>query len=502
MSTKPKKLLARRSSEASLTFACILVLSVTPACAIKMARIAQFNEPLGGSYPCGDCRHSGRNAILGTEPYPLDSLVAYEYEGNNQFQRIVPGPVIRVGVWDCGDGNGDGLMDVVGSPGGGIADIWGAPSQDSFPTENICTLDPGTGNPQNCYPKFTGVDPSGHQEVGLAEGVAGVWLYEDSGNNCYRLAAVLVDSPPAQYGIVGDFDAGEFDHDSLRDLVTGNGTYFINGLKVFEATGSESYALAAVVSTSTSCNTNVAAASDMDQDGWPKILALGLDSASGYVAVVVCEATGRHRYQKVWEQLRPDFNQGMFGNPISVGDVDGDKVDEFAVIGGNGSIALFKCTGLHTYEQVWSFNTTGSYLRLFDINQDGRSEVIFDGPNGTEIWEDTEGLSSIAEFNRPPKPSRVAVQPTIAALGSPMTFSGLPLASEVEIYSITGQLVRRQSITNQTTWLWDLRDNQGRALPAGTYFSTVRSLVWGHDPESRRFGSCPQTTQLKLCIVR
>ena len=127
-----------------------------------------------------------------------------------------------------------------------------------------------------------------------------------------------------------------------------------------------------------------------------------------------------------------------------------------------------------SYVQVWQYNRGNiCSMRFFDVNGDGRDELII-SPCSTYIFEDTVGLSSIAEFSRPPRQSRVAVQPNIAAQGSPMAFTGLPSASEVEIYSITGQLVRRQSITNQTTWLWDLRDNQVRALPAGTYFSTVR----------------------------
>jgi hypothetical protein len=255
---------------------------------------------------------------------------------------------------------------------------------------------------------------------------------------------------------------------------------------VFEAAGNDSWTLAAVCTTGIEHSCSVAAAHDMDLDGWPDIIAVGADTGPDNMAVVVCEASGHHRYHQVWEQDRPDFSPGDYGNPISVGDVDGDLAEEFAVNSANGTIVLFKCTGLHTYEQVWSFATTGTYLRLYDINNDGRSEIIFDGPQGTEIWEDTEGLG-VAELSKFSLESPVKVSSSVARLGASLLLSGIPPGADIEVHSLDGRLVSRTQV-RQSTWTWNLRNQSGNLVPAGTYFAVVRSKG--------------KATSLKLCVVK
>jgi hypothetical protein len=449
-----------------------------------MARIAELSEHLGGNYPCGAV--NGRCAIYGIEPYSWDSMVVYEYEGNNQFQRAATGAVVTWGPWCFGDGDDDGKMEVLAMGGERDVVIWEAPSQDSFPSESVWSVCPIPYS-QFCYMKYTDFWQDGHQEVAAAAGDSGIKLYKNSGDNSYSLAATLIDTPP-WWCSDGDFAVGDFDRDSLMDLVTGRTTNAVPEpfLYVFEAAGNDSHLLAAVCTTGTVNNYNIAAAHDMDQNGWPELIALGADTGSDYMALAICEASGRHRYHQVWEQVRPDFNMGPYDNPISVGDVDGDKVDEFGVSTGGG-VALFKCTGLHDYTEVWNRESTGTYLRLFDINNDGRAEVIFDGPQGTEIWEDTDGLG-VAEFARLPQLHTVAVQPTIVRLGTPVVFSGVSCGSDIEVLSLDGRLVSRTSGVRQSTWTWNLRDRSGNLVPAGTYFAVIRSKE--------------KSTSLKLCLVK
>ena len=70
---------------------------------------------------------------------------------------------------------------------------------------------------------------------------------------------------------------------------------------------------------------------------------------------------------------------------------------------------------------------------------------------------------------------------------------------------ITGKLIRTL-IANQATkpgyynQRWNCTDNRNRGVAAGIYF--YRLVVRGHDSESRRFGSCPQTRTRKLVIAR
>ena len=81
-----------------------------------MVKIAQLPQQLGTNFPIGDANHNSRDEIYGTSALPTDSLLIYEYEGNNQFQRVGTNTMVRGGPWWFGDGDNDGLMEVIGCP--------------------------------------------------------------------------------------------------------------------------------------------------------------------------------------------------------------------------------------------------------------------------------------------------------------------------------------------------------------------------------------------------
>jgi len=269
--------------------------------------------------------------------------------------------------------------------------------------------------------------------------------------------------------------------------VAGSGGYCFF---VYKATGQDNqYVLAGRCSTEAGAIYNVAVALDMDHNGLPEVLVIGTWVSGGqeYMKLMIDEAVAGGGFHRVWELAHPDWYQGWFGNPISVGSVDGDSAEEFAVNTGAGTIALFKCTGLHSYSQVWTFNTTGTYFRLFDINRDGRAECIFDGDSGTEIWEDTEGLG-VAEFSKFPLESQAIATPSVARLGASLQFSGIPADAKVEVLALDGRLVRRTQGVRQSTWTWNLHNQSGNLVPAGTYFAVIHSKG--------------KTVSLKLCLVK
>jgi hypothetical protein len=484
MTVSLRTLLEQRPN-VGLAFACILVLLATPLCAIKMARIAQF-EHLGGSYPCGDANHNGRYEVYG-ENYNRtpDSIIAYEYEGYNQFQRIVTGGLSLEGTWAFGDGNGDSLDEVVGLGRGASVVIIKSRTDTSYPIDSVWGADPNPSAPNYPYPKYMDFFRDGHRELAmLAEGL-GVCVFENTGINQYSLAAVLGDTVP-DVGPDGDFDVGDLGQDSLMELVAGSTNYWFY---VFKATGQDHQYAMTRCSTETFFNYNVAVALDMDHDGLPEIIVVGHSPQGGpeYEELMIYEAMARGGYHEVWGQSHSDWYEGGYGNPISVGDVDGDGTGEFAVNTGAGTIALFKCTGPQTYSQVWTFNTTGTYLRLFDIKRDGRAQVIFDGPNGTEIWEDTEGLG-VAEFSKFSQASPVKVSPSVVRLGASLLLSGIPPDADIEVLSLDGRLVTRTQGVRQPTWTWNLRDQSRNFVPAGTYFAVIRSKG--------------RSISLKLCVVK
>jgi hypothetical protein len=450
-----------------------------------MVQIAQLPQPLCYSFPCGDANHNGRFEIYGTRSMGSESLVVFEYAGGGQFVRTALSIIVSAPA-EFGDGDGDGLMELVCGDvtDGASAFILESPDANSFPADSVWGADPhhAANYP---HPRFMDLDRDGRRELAIQVEYYGVHLYENIGNNQYELVAVLSDTSIPFSDPAGDFDFGDLDGDSLMELVIGS---MESEIHVFKATGNDNeYVLAARCSTLSHQNYNVAVAHDMDRNGRPEFIAIGTWVSGGqyYMRLMVYEAIAGS-YAPVWEQARIDFGSGMSANPITVGDIDGDSSEEFAVNTGGG-VALFKCTGPHEYAQIWRRDSIGSYERLFDINRDGRAELIFDGPRGTEIWEDTEGLA-IAEMAKPRLGIQVSVAPTVLRLGCVALFSGIPPDASVEIHGIDGRLVRRQPQVRQSSWTWDLRDQTGNLVPAGTYFAVVRSKG--------------KATSLKLCVVK
>ena len=95
---------------------------------------------------------------------------------------------------------------------------------------------------------------------------------------------------------------------------------------------------------------------------------------------------------------------------------------------------------------------------------------------------------SVAEFTKPPQPRSPRIQPTIVRLGAPVLFSGTPPDADIEVHSLDGRLVSRASGVRQSSWTWDLRDQAGNLVPAGTYFAVIRGKG--------------KSTSLKLCLVK
>jgi hypothetical protein len=445
-----------------------------------MVQIAQFPHSLKCTYPCGD---ANRNALSECYGRFNDTLMAFEYQPDGTFQRFALRPVWHLSdVYALGDGDLDGLKEVIVFGGGGDS-IYESPDSFSFPSVGVCGFShPGRSS---IAAGFTDLDRDGHQEVALnvSDG-RGICLFENTGDNRYDSVWTFYQLPRPS-GDYGHFAVDDFDRDSLTELVTcGSG----NLIDIFEGTGADNqYVRSAQCTTCMSNNWDIAGAHDMDHNGWSEFIVIGTDTLSPhFMRMMIFESTGHPHYQVVWQQSLTDFSQGFFGNPISVGDVDGDGTMEFAVNSGWG-VVLFKCTGPHEYARVWSRETSDAWLKLYDINGDGRSEIIFDGPRGTEIWEDTEGLG-VAEFSKFSLEFPVKVAPSVARLGASLRFSGIQPGSDIEVHSLDGRLVRETQGVRQSTWTWDLRNQSGSLVPAGTYFAVIRSRG--------------KSTSLKLCVVK
>jgi len=68
-----------------------------------------------------------------------------------------------------------------------------------------------------------------------------------------------------------------------------------------------------------------------------------------------------------------------------------------------------------------------------------------------------------------------------------LDFPGLAKGTELAIYDIRGRAVLNRTAAQAGDWRWDLTDQHGCGVPAGTYFAVIRFR--------------DQTTRTKLCVV-
>jgi len=406
-----------------------------------------------------------------------DTLLIAEHVWGDSFRIIRPG-LLTGQALDMGDGDRDGLCDILTVPTDAVLQVWEATSPDSFPSRMVWDTQP-YGYVKKA--RFCDLDRDGLPEIVTSGNHGGGFnVYENRGDNQYA------DVHFPRHEVDDDFGVGDFDGDSLTELVSGN----IDGdIRVFECTGNDQYAQ--VCSLNYGPNEiesySTAAAEHIDLDGRPGFINMrrvfNVPSDSGRVRIYeepvhnqfVCVCSMDCRYA-LWS-----------GRCVAAGDVDGDSVDEIAISDGF-DVRLYKCVALHAWEQVWQWDHgTIPWIRFYDINQDGRNEMIISAES-TYIWEDTSGLGT-AEIPKPrPWVRSIAVEPTVSRRGWPAIFTGIPDGATVEVHNLAGRLVRTQLLPAGPSWTWSLRDQHADLVPDGTYFAVIRSKG--------------KTVSLKLCLVK
>jgi hypothetical protein len=469
---------------------CLVCILFTSAPALQMTRIAVLPQHLNSwgdncsRAQIGDADHDHMMEMYGVDEDHGDTVFGFEYLGGGQFERFYTGILASRGISALGDGDRDGLVELIDArtryPSGVEYRIFESADSSSFPSDSVWFA--VTNSYQSPRPRYCDLDGDGRTEIGVGYRGAGIKLYENSGDNCYDSVATLSCQPASNFS---SFDTGDFDRDGLCELVASR-TYRIN---VFEATGRDNeYILSAVctLAVDTDHVVQVLSAGDMDQDGRPEFLAL--TALIDLAKLSIFESGSHAKYDVVWQSYLPVA--GLSNSSVAAGDVDGDGVNEFAYATG-GLVEIFKSIGPDEYEPIWALDSSLGLCALFDVNGDGRAELIFDQDVSTyphcNIYEDTTGLAMAEMFKSRPR-TQVKVIPTVIRLGATALFSGIPPDAAVGIHGIDGRLVRRQPQVRQSNWTWNLRDQAGNLVPAGTSVAAIRSRE--------------RLVSLKLCIVK
>jgi hypothetical protein len=339
-----------------------------PAWAVDLTKIAtipkgqiHFDEGV----PVGDADSDGRPEVYFEQSLPPFSLNVWENWGSSSYQPVFK----RDGCHPIagGDVDGDGISDLL-CAWGPQAFLLESRHPAVFPRETVWA-EPLGGFP-GIRGYFADADRDGQQEMWIVPNdpdVIEVW--ENRGDDTYVQVALLAE-PALQPGTLAFRD---FDGDGATEIVVGGS---LNNLFVWENNGDDSYDQVWTFEFPDQQTLHLAAARDLDGDGRPEFLVSGTVIDTFDHRVVVFEASGDNAYEPIWQVQGGGH---LIRTYLAIGDVDGDRVEEFAV-GSPDKIEVFKAKGDNDFGLIETVPYPDDHaIALADLNGNGYDELIFNG---------------------------------------------------------------------------------------------------------------------------
>jgi hypothetical protein len=145
-------------------------------------------------------------------------------------------------------------------------------------------------------------------------------------------------------------------------------------------------------------------------------------------------------------------------------------VPEFALSG--DGLRLFRCVGPDLYEQFWAGPRCGPEIGMYDLNRDGKGELICRTQLSQTVIYEYFSLG-LEELERR-RLEQMAVEPTVVARGRAVqvrvTSGEWRVVDEVEVLDVAGRRTATLAVgrTGCATW-------QTRGVAPGAYFVRVSS---------------------------
>jgi len=380
-------------------------------------------------------------------------------------------------LWDSGDFDFDGLLDLVMQCGNtnpywvGIT-VFESPDSFSYPTQEVWrdTVGQAVVTPICAYD----IDQDGLQEI-VKVGANGIdfVIYESIANNLYgriyedTIQGILTPSSTIAFG---DFDADSKVEFVLGNLSDGTGAAYW----LYESPADNTYEFICLGSVPTGNIKDCFSVPDADGDGKLEFVVKGFVIPTAEIHAFIFEATGDNTYEiiKTFTLSGGDY----YGGYSDVGDVDGDGIPEIA-LEGRQTVYIIKAAGNDSF-YVWETlpgNSSGSSVRVYDVDGNGLSEVIISGNNQTRIYEYQVGIAEETVCDIQGTSLTISPNPTSNSTMIRCQITGDEQKYEMKIYDIAGRLVtdlsgQMSGRSNQVSVRWDGVDLSGRRLPAGVYF--------------------------------
>ena len=325
--------------------------------------------------------------------------VAYEMNDEGELEEVYRSQAHYL-VWDVGDSDGDGRMEILGGGYASIA-LYESPAPNSFPdpVEPVWTEEGIWGS------QFADTDRDGRMEiVSKLEVGSDVVIYENAADDSLTRVASLPNPTDGRNSTGTRFAVADFDGDGRTGILAGDSD---GDIYIYEWNGSDGYEHTWTESTGLEDTRYLAAGDSLEGGGVWFAVAANLtdvyDPGATFWRLTVYRPDGDDSFRMVWSaEVAGVSGQG---NGLLAADVTGDGKKEI-VLCALPDLYIFGQTAAETFAPIW-YTPCGFMYRPFvgDLTGDGARELAFNGPDGMIVLEPADAGGA------PPPPSGMTARP-------------------------------------------------------------------------------------------
>jgi len=303
-------------------------------------------------------------------------------------------------VWDVGDSDGDGRMEILGGGYASIA-LYESPAPGGFPDPlNPVWTEEGVWGSQ-----FADTDGDGRMEIiSKLEVGSDVVIYENVTDDSLARIASLPNPTGGRNSTGTRFSVADFDGDGRTEILAGDSD---GDIFLYEWDGFDGYRNSWTDSTGLEDARYLAAGDSLEGGGkWFAVASNRTDvydPGATFWRLDVYEPDGDDDFHRIWSaEIAGVSGQG---NGLLAADVTGDGHKEI-VFCALPDLYVFAQAAPHTFTPIW-YTPCGFMYRPFvgDLTGDGVGELAFNGPDEMIVLQPADAQGA------PPPPSGLTARP-------------------------------------------------------------------------------------------